>query len=346
MNKVNEEANKETTKKENKANSWTEGQAPSKEEIKQDKEEKLDKKVVKLNYVLDQLKNMKVAKVNAKKPVTTHRIEKDDVNTRYEFNSAVYLVIKEEIDKMEKGYTWSDNDTHIKMIIEKKHNEEDKAENNPKTVIGWNVTDENNKFESNVTINLYHTNQGFHFQGGRRNGRQTTCSHAADLFETWSMLLIKEKEDRILEMDLRRKPFLTGQRLLVKTEPLSKDIFKCAKCPYKSVKMPELKRHMFILHRNKATLTTESKKRAASPPKLENTSKKEAVEKPIEMVDRSQPLGPSNNTGSERVARVLETVAEEEPAEVEAETNETNEECINCYKYSSNEKGGLDKHMI
>ena len=349
VNKVSEPDNREETIEERKANAWTEGQALNKEEIKQSEEEKVEKKVVKLNYVLDQLKNMKVAKVNAKKPMTTHWIEKDDVNTRYEFNSAVYLVVKEEIDKMERGYTWSDNDTNVKMSIEKKHNEEDKAENNPKTVTRWNVTDENNKFESNITMNLYHTNQGIHFQGGRRNGRQTTSSLAADLFETWSMLLIQEKGDRIkmikeaiLEMDLRRKPFLTAHRLLVKTEPLSKDIFKCTMCPYKSVKMPELRRHMFILHRNKAT-KTEAKKRAASPPKIENPSKKEAVEKPVEMVDISEPLAPNNDTRPERVARVLETVVEETSSEVEADTNE---ECINCIHFSSNEKGGLEKHMI
>ena len=244
--------------------------------------------MVKLDYALGEFKNMKVAKANAKKPMTIHRIEKDTLNIRYELNSAVYLGLKEEFDKMEKGYTWVDNDNQVKMFIEKKPQyEEDKAENNPKTVIRWKVEDEKNKFESSVTMNLYNTNQGIHFQGGRRNGKVTSCSLAASLFETWSMIIIRDKEHRIrmmketiLGMDLRIKPFLTANRFLAKPGPEQKDEFKCDLCAYKSVKETELKRHMYILHRNKTCPTiTDSKKRAASPPKVERPSKKDVEEK-------------------------------------------------------------------
>ena len=138
---------------ETKANHWTEAKAKVVDEAEvllKDVE-----KVVKLNYVLDEFKNMKVAKANAKKPMAIHRIEKDTVNIRYKLNSAAYLVLKAEFDKMEKGYTWVDNDNKVKMYIDKKPQyEEDKAGNNPKTVIKWKVEDENNKFESSVTVNL------------------------------------------------------------------------------------------------------------------------------------------------------------------------------------------------
>ena len=271
---------------EKKANHWTEAQTKLSDEARIPNIEESEN-VVKLDYVLDEFKNMKVAKANAKKPMTIHRIETDTLNIRYELNSAVYLALKEEFDTMEKGYTWVDNDNQVKMVIEKKPQyEEDKADNNPKTVIRWKVDDEKNKFESSVTLNLYNTNQGIHFQGGRRNGKVTSCSLAASMFETWSMIMIRDKEQRIrmmketiLGMDLRRKPFLTANRLLVKPGPQPKTEFKCDLCAYKSVKETELKRHMYILHRNKTCPTiTDAKKRAASPPKVERPFKKDSEE--------------------------------------------------------------------
>ena len=291
---IEEEVKDEITLKEDnreaiKASSWTEAQAVvNKEHIPNPEESEV--KPVKLNYILDELKNMKVAKANLKKPMTIHRIEKDDVNTRYELNSALYLGLKEELDLMGVGYTWGDNDNDIKMVLEEKHNEEDKADNNPKTVMRWKITDLKNKFESKVTMNLYHTNQGVHLQGGRKNGQVTTCSIAADMFETWSMIVSKQKSERIrilketmMGMDLRKKPFQTASRLLVKAGPQRGNVFKCDLCAYKSVKITELKRHIFILHRHKTNphirKVTDAKKRLASPPKTAPPSKKEAEEK-------------------------------------------------------------------
>ena len=54
--------------------------------------------------------------------MTIHRIEKDILNTRYELNSAQYLVLKAGFDKMDKGYTWVDNDNQVKMYILKRSN--------------------------------------------------------------------------------------------------------------------------------------------------------------------------------------------------------------------------------
>ena len=115
-------------------------------------------------------------------------------------------------------------------------------------MIKWKVEDEKNKFDSSVTLNLYHTNQGIHFQGGITHGKVTSCSLAASMFETWSMIMMRDKEERIrmiketiLGMDLRRKPFQTANRLLVKSGPESKDEFKCNICAYKSVKETEQK---------------------------------------------------------------------------------------------------------
>ena len=56
-----------------------------------------------LNYILDELKNVKVAKTNANRPMESKRLDIDEVNTRLEMNSAYYLVIKEEIMELNPG---------------------------------------------------------------------------------------------------------------------------------------------------------------------------------------------------------------------------------------------------
>ena len=313
---------KESTEDKKKSNSWTEAQTIAKKEIKPQTEEfnpKQAEEKVKLNYILNELKNMKVAKANAKRPMKAHRIEKDDINIRYEQNSAVYLALKEETDKMEKGYLMADNENHVKMVVEKKNNEEDKEENIPKTVIKWTVTDEKNQFESNVTINMYHTNQSVHIQGGRRSGKVTTCGLAADMFETWSMLVCRDKSERIrmfkdaiLEMDLRKKPFQTAKKLQFKSI-LAPVHFVCDFCPYKSVKQTELRRHIFILHRNRTNpdvrKLTDAKKRLASPPKAAPPPKKEV------------------NTKKKDKEETIEKV-----------------ECLLC-KFDSDTETEMDKHM-
>ena len=271
---------------------------------------------------------MKVAKVNAKRPMTVYRRVTNDLNTQYELNSGIYLALKEEIDNMSNGYTWKDNEKGVSMVNETKNPHEDKADNNAQTTIKWKVTDENNKFESKVTKLMYHTNQGVHFQGGRRNGQVTTCSLVADLFETFCLLVIRDNSERIkmiketiLAMDLRRKPFQVASRLMGKAGPEPKNIFKCNMCHYKSTKLTELKRHMYILHRSKsipdARKMTETKKRAGSPPKAERPSKKEAEEEP-----------------SPKKTLKPQSVSEEKVSSVE---------CLLC-KFECAEESTLEKH--
>ena len=277
-----------------KATSWTEAQAPkTNTKDLENKSEETEKtgKTVKMNYIMNQLKNMKVAKVNAKRPMTVRRMETNDVNIQYELNSANYLALKEEIDSMGAGHTWKDNDNDTMMVIESKNTHEDKKDNNTQSTIKWKVKDEKNNFETKVTMLMYHTNQGVHIQGGRRNGQVTSCSIAADLFEIFTMIVIRDKAERIkmiketiLGMDLRRKPFQVASRLMMKSAPEAKNTFKCDLCHYKSTKLTELKRHIYILHKCKSTpdirKITEAKKRAGSPPKTERPSKKEAEDKP------------------------------------------------------------------
>ena len=312
-----------------KANSWTEAKAPAMKTDEQELEYKQKYKIIKLNYIMNELKNMKVAKTNAKRPMTVHRSETNDTNIQYELNSGIYLVIKEEVDNMTNGYTWSDNDQGVKMIIESRTPHKDKAENITQTTIKWKVIDEKSKIESKVAMLLYHTNQGVHLQGGRRYGQVTTCSLAADMFETFCILVMRDKSERIkmikeviMGMDLRTKPFQVASRLMVKAGPEAKNSFKCNTCPYKSTKLSELKRHMYILHRNRknpeASKMTKAKKRAGSPTKAERPSKKESEEK----------------------ASPVKTPEPEEHANVNLESIE----CLEC-KFSCEKETNLDKHM-
>ena len=150
------------------------------EEVKYEevKEEKL-----KLRYVLDKLKNMKVAKTNAKRPMESQKHEVNDLNVRFELNSALYLVSKEELTKLVPGQ--SALFKGVKVDIESKTNHVDIKDNNPATVMKVKVTEVKSGFESKVTINLYHTNQGIHLQGGRRNGNVTSCSLLGNFLESF-----------------------------------------------------------------------------------------------------------------------------------------------------------------
>ena len=74
------------------------------------KEEPKTVKECKLNYFLDELKNMKVAKANTKKELTLKRKEVNDLNIRYELNSALFMVTKEELDKLRHEEKYVKND--------------------------------------------------------------------------------------------------------------------------------------------------------------------------------------------------------------------------------------------
>ena len=71
-----------------------------------------------LNYILDEFKNMKVAKTNATRPMESKRFDLDDLNTRLEMNSAFYLVIKEDIMMLNPGQSLESKG--VKIEIESK----------------------------------------------------------------------------------------------------------------------------------------------------------------------------------------------------------------------------------
>ena len=142
------------------------------------------------------------------------------------------------------------------MEVDGKINQIHKAKNNPVTVVKWQVTDMKSSWESKVTMNLYHTNKGVHFQGGSRNENKTSCSLAAKFFESFCYGLMDKKGQRIeairdtlLKMDLRKK---YGSQPRKQNKKTTKDeFFKCDSCHYTTVTKTELKRHLFVTHLKK-----------------------------------------------------------------------------------------------
>ena len=216
----------------------------------------------KLNYVLNEFKNVKTAKTNAKRKLTLDRKQVDDHNTRYEINSALFLVFKEEIETLTKGSQLLNNQTEVVMEVESIVKQLDKKDNNPVTVVKWKISNKTNSWSTNVTMNMYNTNQGIHFQGGERRGNLTSCSLAGDFFESLCNDLIERKSGRIgeitdflLKLDGRKK--YGSQPLKKNNKKVDADItFKCDTCHYKTVTKTELKRHLFLTHQKKVHPTT------------------------------------------------------------------------------------------
>ena len=216
---------------------------------------------LKLDYVLNELKNVKTAKANSKRPMTVERNVINDLNTRYNLNSSLFLVVKEDIDKFQEGNQFHNDVSGVSLEVVKVTKQLDKKDNNPVTVVKWKVSDSKKNWVSNVTMNMYHTNQGVHFQGGETNGDATTCSLAGDFFEEMCRNTIMNKSARIAEindmlskLDARKK---YGSQPIKQKKILKEDnLLKCDHCHYKTVTKTELKRHMFLTHQKRPHPTT------------------------------------------------------------------------------------------
>ena len=140
----------------------------------------------------------------------------------------------------------------------------DKKGNNPATIVKWKVSDTKKEWISKVTLNMYHTNQGVHFQGGERNGNATTCSLAGNIFESMcsntlkaQSVRISEIKEMLLKLDGRKK--YGSQPTKKKNNKEGDSKFKCDTCHYQTVVKTELKRHMFLTHQKRPHPTTMKK---------------------------------------------------------------------------------------
>ena len=125
---------------------------------------------LKVNYSLNKVKNLEVAKSNAERPIKISRFVTDDQNIRYEMNSGQYLHIKEEMIQYTKGQSEFSDNGEVTISVEKNSAVEDSNQNNPETQIKMTVTNNKINETTKVVIKLYHTNQSIHLKGGKRMG--------------------------------------------------------------------------------------------------------------------------------------------------------------------------------
>ena len=141
------------------------------------------------------------------------------------YRQAVYLISKDELLKIAIGQP--EEKSGVKIVVKSKVEQVDKKENNPATVVKLKVANLESKFESKVTMNLYHSNQGFHLQGGRRQGKNTSCSLAATYWEQFFKNTLEKKKkslickvrETLLQMDRRKQTvkFLKWMKMRIKS---------------------------------------------------------------------------------------------------------------------------------
>ena len=281
-------------------------------------------KAIKLKYVLNELKNLRVARENAKRSMEPQKETTDDVNILLNLNSAHYLAVKEELSKLDPGSFSELN--NVKMeLLESIKDQSDEVYNNPVSLMKWKVSQTiqgNMTWETTTTMLMYHTKQRIHLQGGRRNGDVTSVSLAADFMEGWCKIIFETHREKIhsvkealLTMDLRKN--YGGMQLRQKfnqTKENEKTLFKCELCHYKLVHKTDLVRHSYAIHQTKT----------ASPESVKETDGTATKRKSVQFSDSS------------KMPRVLEGVPEEE--------EEYHTECLLCKLECKNELD-LNEHI-
>ena len=231
-----------------------------------------------LKYVLNEVKNLKVAKTNATKKLEVKREVVNDLNIKYELNSALYLVQKEELSKLKRGDIIKDVESKYEAEVESIAEQKDIVCNNPVTVIKWKVHMKDADFVSNVTMNQYHTSQGIHLQGGRRHGQLTSCLVLASLFEQFCQRItitpairIKNINTALISIDLRKKstnqvkPDIKKKTKTSKTEKEKhRDVYLCDMCDYNSVVKGMMRRHKLVTHHMSVKPTTDNSKQQST----------------------------------------------------------------------------------
>ena len=198
----------------------------------------------------------------------------------------------------------------------------DKGVNNPASVIKLKVTDLVTNLKSNVTMVMYHSNQGVHLQGGQTNGSVTSCSLAGDFFEAFFKRIMFNQGERItnvkesiIAMDLRRN--YAKESAIKKQIKIVKDVkvvVKCTECDYKTFVPTEFKRHNFKMH-------TKVK------PKEPQNSDQTKLSKPEEVQ-----LPPVTNISPAKPSHTVQQEVEVKPT------------CLTC-RFECNYESELDTHM-
>ena len=91
-------------------------------------------------------------------------------------NSALILVVNRELELLHERSSFHNDQNGVNIEVEKVIQQFDKKGNNPATVVKREVSHLSKEYNSQVNMNIYHTNQGVHVQREERTGDITTCS--------------------------------------------------------------------------------------------------------------------------------------------------------------------------
>ena len=231
---------------------------------------------IKVNYSLNKIKNLDVAKVNAVRPIKLARLVTDDLNLRYELNSGQYLHIKAEVMKFSKTETETSDDGKVTITVVKNSAVEDRDENNPETQVKMSVINNVTKENTNVVIKMYHTNQSIHLQGGKRMGMVTSTSLLADFLEKRWHIIMKDNVESIKEANEKIKNLVLNTGVATRARTSTSDqTLSCEHCSYQCSLKHQLNTHKISKHgvTVKPLKITSSKRKSPPSRSPDNTRK-------------------------------------------------------------------------
>ena len=153
---------------------------------KEIKVEVVDFVVSEVKYELNTVENIKKAKENISRSEVTTRIVTDEVNVRFELNSAVYLEVKKKAEEYKKGHIIIDKEVGVKMkVLSIRKTLTKLKKETPQLSIHLKVHSKHTQQTTMCQQHMYHTKQVVHIQGGKRlnNTQTTTTSLVADVLE-------------------------------------------------------------------------------------------------------------------------------------------------------------------
>ena len=359
--KIETKNNEETSNNEEAGNNEDNKQEEVKEiklEEHKTKDSNLSKEI-KVKYSLNKVKNLEVAKANTARSFALNRIISDDINTRYELNSGLYLVIKDKMKTYKKGDV--ETTKEIDIIVEKNTAVIDNLKNNPETQVKITVKNNETNEKSNVMIKLYHTNQSIHLQGGKRMGNVTSTSLVADLMEAKWRMIMKECMINIIEINgiLKNMPINANMNLRSRTSS-GDQILYCDKCSYTTPLKHKMTTHKMSFHgafrEKKVTIKTIPLKRKSSPNKSLEVKKvvkqkvtKEALKEAISAVTEQKDQDISNKQQKEALKEAISPDTDEKDQDIstnqQKEVGLNNNQCTDC-GFFYNSKKELSAHIV
>ena len=280
-----------------------------------------------VKYELNNIENLKKAKSNLNRNKTISRIITNDTNVRFDVHPGVYLIIKQNTDKLKKGDETVDDllGVRIKVTMVRRKITKTKKDN-PEASVWYEVTDLRSGVSTKCVQHMYHTNQKVHLQGGQRIGKVTTTSMVADYLEKeWADLvqthkdIIERNTEAIANIDINKfETELKNKGCHKQKDFNAKPKHECDMCDYKSVFQYEMVRHMYMKHDMKTDMKrkiSDSSSPKTVPKTIMNSpisppyKKSKEDEDPTDKTDKSN-ISESNVEKDKQIENLNENIVE------------------------------------